>query len=201
MKHLFVASGIRYDLLEEQPDYFDRLLEHHVGGLLKVAPESTSANVTRIMRKPGAKAFASFLRSFYDRGRDLGRKQGIVPYFISAHPGCTLDDMIDVARFLKKHRLKVEQVQEFTPTPGSLATCIYHTGKDPFTGEKVHVPRSAKEKKLQKALLLYHLPENRKDVEEALRMCGQMEMKGELLGHSAAKRHTKRSRTSKKGKS
>ena len=187
VKHLFVASGIRYDLLEQQPRYFDQLLEKHVGGLLKVAPESTSDNVTRVMRKPGAKVFESFLRNYYDRSRDLGKKQGIVPYFISAHPGCTVNDMIDVALFLKQHRLKVEQVQEFTPTPGSLSTCIYHTGKDPFTGERVHVPRNAKEKRLQKSLLLWHLPESRKDILEALESCGRMELRGELLGDNGDK--------------
>ncbi len=181
VKHLFVASGIRYDLLEAQPAYFDRLLAHHVGGLLKVAPETTSAPVARVMRKPGAKAFEAFLRSFYDRSRELGKRQGIVPYFISGHPGCTLDDMIDVALFLKEHRLRVEQVQEFTPTPGSLATCIYHTGTDPFTGERVHVPRSAKERRLQKALLLWHLPESRADVLEALKATGRMDVGNVLL--------------------
>ncbi len=194
VKHLFVASGIRYDLLDAQPSYFDRLLEQHVGGLLKVAPESTSENVTKIMRKPGARAFESFLRSFYDRSRELGKKQGVVPYFISGHPGCTLSDMVDVALFLKKHRLRVEQVQEFTPTPGSLATCIYHTGKDPFSGAKVHIPRNSREKRLQKALLLYHLPESRKDILEALDITGRIDAKNLLLGnqHPAGKKTRKR---------
>ena len=146
------------------------------------------------MRKPGARVFESFLRSFYDRSHDLGKKQGIVPYFISGHPGCTLNDMIDVALFLKKHRLRVEQVQEFTPTPGSLSTCIYHTGSDPLTGKSVHVPRSTKERRLQKALLLYHLPENRKDVLEALESCGRMNVKDELLGGSSQRPKNKGSR-------
>ena len=182
VKHLYIASGIRYDLLEEQPGYFDRLLEQHVGGLLKVAPETTSDAVARIMRKPGAAAFESFLSSFYEHNRRTGKRQGVVPYFISGHPGCTLDNMIDVALFLKGHHLRVEQVQEFTPTPGSLSTCIYHTGRDPFTGETVHVPRAEKERRLHKALLLYHLPENRRDIEEALKICGREQVKGELLG-------------------
>lgn len=191
IKHLFVASGIRYDLLEAQPAYFDQLLEHHVGGLLKVAPESTSENVTRVMHKPGAKTFENFLRSFYDRSRDLGKKQGIVPYFISGHPGCTINDMIDVALFLKQHRLRVEQVQEFTPTPGSLSTCIYHTGIDPLTGKRIHVPRTAKERRLQKALLLGHLPENRKDILEALESCGRMNEKNKLLGEIGEKQKSR----------
>jgi len=198
VKHLFVASGIRYDLLEQQSDYFNQLLEHHVGGLLKVAPETTSDNVARVMRKPGARAFESFLRSFYDRSRDLKKKQGIVPYFISAHPGCTLDDMIDVALFLKKHRLRVEQVQEFTPTPGSLSTCIYYTGKDPFSGERIHVPRDAKEKRLQKSLLLWHLPENRKDILEALEICGRMELKEQFIANKGHKGRGKVSKSRKR---
>ncbi len=171
VKHVFVASGIRYDLLPFQQQYFDDLLQHHVGGLLKVAPESTSDRVTDVMRKPGAKLFTDFLEKFRQRSRQLGLRQAIVPYLISGHPGCELSDMIEVALYLKRHNLEVEQVQDFTPTPGSLSTCIYHTGKDPFTGERLHVPRTTKEKRLQKSLLLYHKPEFKKDVLEALRLC------------------------------
>jgi uncharacterized radical SAM protein YgiQ len=182
VKHLFVASGIRYDLLPHQPRYFSDLLRHHVGGLLKVAPESSSEKVTRVMRKPGPRLFGDFLQAFRERSREIGLRQAVVPYFISAHPGCTLGDMVETALFLKRNRLKVEQVQEFTPTPGSLATCIYHTGRDPFTGEAVHVPRTTRERRLQKALLLWHLPENRGDVLEALRLCGREDLQEELLG-------------------
>ena len=171
VKHLFVASGIRYDLLNRQPAFFADLVRHHVGGLLKVAPESSSPSVTRVMRKPGPETFQMFLRHFHRQNNKSGKKQTVIPYFISAHPGCTLNDMIDVALFLQENDLRVEQVQEFTPTPGSLATCIYHTGRDPLTGEEVHVPRNTKERRLQKALLLWHLPDNRKDVAEALRLC------------------------------
>jgi uncharacterized radical SAM protein YgiQ len=185
IKHLFIASGIRYDLLPDQQEYFKDLLQHHVGGLIKVAPEATSAAVTRIMRKPGPERFVAFLDEFRSKSRALGLRLGVVPYLISAHPGSTLDDMIDAALFLKRHRLKVEQVQEFTPTPGSLATCIYHTGRDPFSGEQVHVPRSAGEKKLQKALLLWHLPASRAAVSEALRITGRQQDRAELLGEEA----------------
>lgn len=181
VKHLFIASGIRYDLLTNQPAYFKDLLQHHVGGLIKVAPEATSARVTRTMRKPEPNQFVRFLAEFRRQSRELGLRLGVVPYLISAHPGSTLDDMIDAALFLKRQRLKVEQVQEFTPTPGSLATCIYHTGRDPFSGEPVHVPRSASEKRLQKALLLWHLPENRHAIVEALRITGRKDAESELL--------------------
>ena len=184
IKHLFVASGIRFDLLDKQPDYFADLLQHHVGGLLKVAPESTSPRVTKVMRKPGPEVFKAFLQNFRQQSSKHGKRQAIVPYFVSAHPGCTLDDMIDVALFLKENNLRIEQVQEFTPTPGSLATCIYHTGRDPYTGETVHVPRDPKERSLQKAMLLYHLPEQRQAILEALRRTGREADCAKLLGVS-----------------
>jgi len=130
------------------------------------------------MRKPGPQVFEQFLRHFREQSQKLGKRQTVVPYFISAHPGCTLDDMIDVALFLLDHNLRVEQVQEFTPTPGSLATCIYHTGRDPFTGEDVYVPRDANERRLQKALLLWHLPESRRDVISALKQRHREELIG-----------------------
>jgi uncharacterized radical SAM protein YgiQ len=186
VKHVFVASGVRYDLLPFQLQYFDALLRYHVGGLLKVAPESTVDRVTAVMRKPGARAFTEFLEQFRRRSAQLGLRQAIVPYLISGHPGCTLEDMVEVALYLKKHRLQVEQVQDFTPTPGSLATCIYHTGSDPFSDEPIHVPSSVKEKRLQKALLLYHKPESRKDLLEALQLCGREAALTQLVGEVPA---------------
>lgn len=189
VKHLFVASGIRFDLLNRQPDYFSELVKHHVGGLLKVAPESTSPKVTKIMHKPGPREFEQFLQKFRQQSLSLGKKQTVIPYFISSHPGCTLNDMIDVALFLKQHNLRVEQVQEFTPTPGSLATCIYHTGRDPFSGEVIHVPLNANERRQQKALLLWHLPESRKDVLAALRLCHREDLITTLLGHHGQGAH------------
>jgi len=182
VKHLFVASGIRFDLLNRQPNYFTDLLKYHVGGLLKVAPESSSPKVTKVMRKPGPLVFKQFLQHFREQSLRLRKKQAVVPYFISAHPGSTLKDMIDVAIFLQENNLRVEQVQEFTPTPGSLATCIYHTGRDPFTGETVHVPRQPDERRLQKALLLWHLPESRGDLITALKQCHREDLIGRLTG-------------------
>ncbi|MEA3362415.1 MAG: YgiQ family radical SAM protein [Thermodesulfobacteriota bacterium] len=181
VKHTFIASGIRYDLLPRQQQYFSDLLQYHVSGLLKVAPESTSDRVTRVMRKPGAAVFTRFLEQFRQRSQELGLRQAVVPYLISSHPGCTLEDTIEVALYLKRHRLKVEQVQDFTPTPGSLSTCIYHTGKDPFSGKAVHVPRTVKERRLQKALLLYHQPEARLEVLKALQICRQESVAKELF--------------------
>ncbi len=181
VKHVFVASGIRYDLLPLQPDYYDALLEHHISGLLKVAPETFSDPVSRVMHKPGAAVFTAFLDDYRRRCREQGRFPGIVPYLISGHPGCSLNDMIEVALYLKNHQLKVEQVQDFTPTPGTLSTCIYYTGSDPFSGTPIQVVRTVKEKRLQKALLLYHRPESHRDVEEALRLCRRTDLLPLLL--------------------
>ncbi len=186
VRHAYVASGLRYDLLEHQGDYFEALVSHHVGGLLKVAPETTAPAVAEVMRKPGPAVFERFLRRFWESCREKGLKRAVVPYFIASHPGCTLSDMVDVALFLKRHRMRVEQVQEFTPTPGTLSTCLYYTGIDPFSGKAVHVPRSAAERRLQKALLLFHLPSSRRDVREALRLCGREEEGRALLPGSGA---------------
>lgn len=174
IRHTAVASGIRYDLLPRQPRYFRELLAHQVGGLLKVAPEHLCDKVTRIMRKPGSAVFSAFLEQFRRESAALGKRQAVVPYFIAGHPGCTLSDMVDLALELKRLHITVEQVQEFTPTPGSLATCIYYTGSDPYSGETVYVPRSDREKRQQKALLLAHLPEERERIREALTLCGRL---------------------------
>ena len=181
IKHSFIASGIRYDLLPVQHDYFTALLQYHIGGLLKVAPESTSDSVTKVMGKPDAHVFTKFLEQFRLRSHNLGLRQSIVPYLISGHPGSTLNAMIDVAIYLKQHHLKVEQVQDFTATPGSLSTCIYYTGKNPLTNETIHIPRTVKERRLQKSLLLFHKPEAKKDILEALKICKRQNIANELF--------------------
>jgi len=182
VKHVAVSSGVRYDLMERQTAYFQELVGHHVSGLLKVAPEHFVEHVTDLMRKPGRKAFETFLRRFRDESERIGKRQQIVPYLISGHPGCTLTDMLELTLALKALGFKVEQVQDFTPTPGSLATCMFHTGIDPDSGKAVYVPRSDREKGLQKALLLWHLPAERNKVLEALRELGREDMAAVLLG-------------------
>jgi uncharacterized radical SAM protein YgiQ len=184
VKHIAISSGVRYDLLEVQPRYLRELVEHHVGGLLKVAPEHLTDRVTAVMRKPGRASFERFRDAFLAESRKLGKKQHIVPYFISGHPGCTLSDMVDLALLLKHWGMQVEQVQDFTPTPGTLATCIYHTGIDPFTGEPVYVAKTDREKGLQKSLLLYHVPDERKNCLLALKECGREAVAAELFGAS-----------------
>jgi len=182
VKHVAVSSGVRYDLMERQAAYFQELVGHHVSGLLKVAPEHFVEHVTALMHKPGRKAFESFLRRFRDESDRIGKHQKIVPYLISGHPGCTLADMLELALALKSLGFKVEQVQDFTPTPGSLSTCMYHTGTDPDSGKAVYVARSDREKGLQKALLLWHQPAERNKVLEALRELGREDLASELLG-------------------
>jgi uncharacterized radical SAM protein YgiQ len=182
VKHVAVSSGVRYDLLERQPRYLRELVGHHVSGLLKVAPEHLTDRVTDVMRKPGRASFEHFRDSFLKESARIGKKQHIVPYFISGHPGCTLSDMVDLALMLKRWGMQVEQVQDFTPTPGTLATCIYHTGVDPFTGAAVYVAKSDREKGLQKSLLLYHVPAERKNCLLALKECGREVAAAELFG-------------------
>ncbi|HEX9137873.1 MAG TPA: DUF3362 domain-containing protein, partial [Nitrospirota bacterium] len=181
VKNVAVSSGVRYDLLERQPAYLRELVGHHVGGLLKVAPEHLVDRVTAAMRKPGRKSFDRFVALFREESCRRGKKQYIVPYLMSGHPGCTLDDMVDLALALKRQGLRVEQVQDFTPTPGTLSTCMYHTGIDPSTGCEIYVPRSDREKILQKALLLAHLPAERKNIMAALKACGREAAATELF--------------------
>lgn len=184
IKHVAVSSGVRHDLLARQPAYFRELLARHVGGLLKVAPEHVVDHVLNLMRKPGKKAFERFLEQFRSECSRLGKRYGVVPYLISGHPGSTLSDMVDMALFMRKQGLKVEQVQDYTPTPGTLSTCMYYTGLDPFTGRDVYVPRSDREKRLQKSLLLHHLPAERRNVLQALAACGRKEAAAILLAGS-----------------
>jgi uncharacterized radical SAM protein YgiQ len=188
VKHVAVASGVRFDLFSCQPEYVRELLTHHVGGLLKVAPEHLVDAVTKRMRKPGREVFERFLEHFRAETARLGKRHALVPYLMSGHPGCSLNDMVDAALSLKRMGLKVEQVQDFTPTPGSLSTCIYHTGLDPYTGERVYVAKTDREKSMQKSLLLFHLPEERAVVLKALEASGRLADAQELLPHCNRKK-------------
>ncbi|MBC8019167.1 MAG: YgiQ family radical SAM protein [Verrucomicrobia bacterium] len=196
VKHVAVSSGVRYDLMERQTAYFQELVGHHVSGLLKVAPEHFVEHVTALMRKPGRKAFESFLCRFRDESARIGKQQQIVPYLISGHPGCTLSDMLDLVLALKTLGFRVEQVQDFTPTPGSLSTCMFHTGIDPDSGKEVYVPRSDREKGLQKALLLWHQPAERNKVLEALHELGREDLVSVLLGGAGRVRNEKKATAS-----
>ena len=157
---VFVASGIRMDLAQQSPEYMAELVKHHVGGHLKVAPEHTDSNVLRLMKKPDSNDFEGFAQAFQKASNAAGKKQYVVPYFIASHPGSDLNAMIDLAVFLKRNGYKPDQVQDFIPAPFDIATCMYYTGLDPFTGEEVYVAKHLRDRKLQRALLQFFKPEN-----------------------------------------
>ncbi|MFP4382772.1 MAG: YgiQ family radical SAM protein [Spirochaetia bacterium] len=180
IKNVFIRSGIRYDYLEADPSrtFLRELCAHHVSGQLKVAPEHVSPEVLERMGKPSIGVYDAFRKHFSEENRRLGKKQYILPYFISAHPGSDLKAAVELAVYLKKTRFIPQQVQDFYPTPGTLSTCMYYTGIDPRNGEKVYVPRSERERGLQRALLQFNDPRNRKKVREALRKAGRTDLIG-----------------------
>lgn len=180
VKKVFVRSGIRFDYLMADKDdsFFRELCEHHVSGQLKVAPEHISDRVLEKMGKPGFSVYNRFYNKFYDINKKLGKKQFIVPYFMSSHPGSTLHDAIELALYFKKLNLSPEQVQDFYPTPGTISTCMFYTGLDPITMEEVYVPKSYEEKQMQRALLQYGRPENYNIVRKALIKAGREDLIG-----------------------
>ncbi|MBN2022088.1 MAG: YgiQ family radical SAM protein [Pirellulales bacterium] len=178
VRRVFIASGVRTDLAVRSPAYVEQLVRHHVGGHLKVAPEHVDPDVLRRMKKPPIESFEAFCRRFAETSRRAGKRQYLVPYLMAGHPGTTLASMVRVAEFLKRRGWRVEQVQEFLPGPFDLATCMYHTGIDPMTGEQVYVPRGQRERRLQKALLLFDRPENHALVREALVAAGRTDLIG-----------------------
>ncbi len=166
VRHVYVSSGIRYDLIPSGT-VLQQLCDQHVSGHLKVAPEHIAEEVLVLMKKPLAAAFLSFLIEFEKIQHGRKRRQYIVPYLMSGHPGCTIEDMITLVEFLRSNRITVEQVQDFTPTPMTASTCMYHTGIDPFSLKKVHVPKG-REKKIQRAFLGYRDPVNAELIREGL---------------------------------
>lgn len=176
VKKVLVASGVRYDLAYDDAQngeaYVRELVMNHVGGHLKIAPEHISKDVVRVMKKPGKELFVRFMDQFRKYSDEAGKEQYLIPYFISSHPGCELKDMVELNEFLEENRWRPQQVQDFTPTPMTLATDMYYSGFHPNTGEPVYAPRTLREKKLQKALLQAHDPENRELVREARKLAG-----------------------------
>lgn len=170
VKRVFIRSGIRYDyLIEDENDEFMReLIEYHVSGQLKVAPEHCSAAVLDMMGKPPIEAYRKFQDKFYKMTGQIGKEQYLVPYLMSSHPGSTLKEAVELAQFLKSLKMRPEQVQDFYPTPGTISTCMFYTELDPYTMKKVYVPKTAEEKGMQRALLQYFKPENRRRCIEAL---------------------------------
>lgn len=190
VKKVFIRSGIRFDYLMMDKDrtFFYELVENHISGQLKVAPEHVSDSVLRLMRKSTHKVYEEFSDEYERINKELGKKQYLVPYYIAGHPGAGLNEAIDVALYLKKTGFVPDQVQDFYPTPGSLATCMYWTGLNPNAEtsdghlESVYVARGGHERRLQRALLQFNHPENRNLVIEALRTAGRMDLVKVLLG-------------------
>ncbi len=185
VKKILISSGLRYDLAVRSPEYVKELVTHHVGGLLKIAPEHTETNTLSKMMKPGIGAYDEFKAMFHKYSKEAGKEQYLIPYFIAAHPGTTDDDMVNLALWLKKNDFKLDQVQTFMPTPMALATTMYHTRKNPLKkitadSEVVETARSGKIRKFHKALLRYHAPENYEVVKEGLLRMGR----GDLIGSS-----------------
>ena len=180
VKKVFVRSGIRYDyLLQDKNDrFFRQLVERHISGQLKVAPEHCSNAVLNQMGKPNFEAYLKFQKQFYQITEKAGKKQYLIPYLMSSHPGSTLEDAIALAKFLRKENLHPEQVQDFYPTPGTVSTCMYYTGLNPYTMKPVFVPKTKEEKAMQRALLQYYRPENRELVRKALKLAGRTDLIG-----------------------
>jgi uncharacterized radical SAM protein YgiQ len=178
VKHLFVGSGVRYDLAQADRANGDRyvrtLVQNHVSGQLKVAPEHVCEPVLRLMKKPGVESFERFRRDFARHSKAVGKEQYLVPYFISSHPGSSLEEAVELMEYLQRNRWKPQQVQDFMPTPMTLASDMYWSGLHPMTGEPVHVSRDMEEKRMQKALLRWGDPANRSLVEKALRRTGRL---------------------------
>ena len=170
VKKVFVRSGLRYDyvLADNNKDFVRELCEFHVSGQLKVAPEHVSKRVTNMMGKAGKEEFLTFKSWFEEANKKLGKKQYLVPYFMSSHPGCALEDAIELAEFLRDHHMYPEQVQDFIPTPGSLSTCMYYTGINPLDGKPVYVAKKGRDKAKQRALMQFKNIENYDLVKEAL---------------------------------
>lgn len=178
IKKVFVASGIRMDLARRSTEYMDELARHHVGGHLKVAPEHVDANVLSLMKKPGPDDFLEFAKEFKKSSVFAGKKQYLVPYFIASHPGSGLNEMIELALFLKRNGYRPDQVQDFIPSPFDIAACMFHTGIDPFTRKPVQVATGMRDRKMQRALMQFFKPENWFLVREALLQAGRQDLIG-----------------------
>ncbi|NRY63349.1 YgiQ family radical SAM protein [Clostridium beijerinckii] len=180
VKKAFVRSGLRYDYIMADKDdtFFKELVEHHVSGKLKVAPEHISKDVLKYMGKPAGETYDKFVNKFEKITKKLGKKQYIIPYLMSSHPGSTLECAIELAEYLRNINYQPEQVQDFYPTPGTLATTMYYTGLDPMTMKEVYVPKTKHEKAMQRALLQYKNPKYYTLVYEALTQAGRTDLIG-----------------------
>lgn len=180
IKKVFIRSGIRYDYLlsDEKLEFLDELCRYHISGQLKIAPEHIAPSVLRYMKKPGKNVYLRFMRLFDKKNKEIGLPQYLVPYFISSHPGCSLENAVELAEFLRDIKHHPQQVQDFIPTPGSASTAMYYSGVDPDTGRKVFTAHNPHEKAMQRALMQYKNPRNKTLVLEALRLSNRTDLIG-----------------------
>ena len=183
IKKILVGSGLRYDLAVTSPEYVKELVQHHVGGYLKIAPEHSEENVLSKMMKPGMGSYDKFKEMFERFSKEAGKKQYLIPYFIAAHPGTTDEDMLNLALWLKHNDFRLDQVQTFTPTPMAMATAMYHSGKNPLRkvtddSEEVPIPRAGGVRRLHKAFIRFHDPNNWPMLREALKNMGRADLIG-----------------------
>ncbi len=183
IKKIVIASGLRYDLAIQDPEYVKELVTHHVGGYLKIAPEHTEEGPLSKMMKPGIGSFDTFKMLFEKYSKAAGKKQYLIPYFIAAHPGCEDDDMINLAFWLKKHDYRLDQVQTFYPSPMALATAMYHSGRDPlkkitYKSGRVNTPKSLEQRRFQKAVLRFHDEKNWPMLRAQFRQMGRADLIG-----------------------
>ena len=183
IKKILIASGLRYDIAVETPEYVKELVTHHVGGYLKIAPEHTEEGPLDQMMKPGIGTYDRFKNLFDKYSKAAGKKQYLIPYFIAAHPGTTDNDMVNLALWLKRNKFRADQVQTFYPSPMALATAMYHSEKNPLKKvdrDSKHVPavRSIKQRRLHKAFLRYHDSDNWPALRDALKKIGRRDLIG-----------------------
>ncbi|MEI6157827.1 MAG: YgiQ family radical SAM protein, partial [Atribacterota bacterium] len=180
VKKVFVRSGIRYDYLlyDNNEEFFEEFCRYHISGQLKVAPEHVSEKVLKMMGKPPRELYDRFVKKYFEMNQHLGLKQYLVPYLISSHPGSDLSAAIQLAEYVRDMDFNPEQVQDFYPTPGTFSTCMYYTGLDPRTMEKVYIPGTPHEKAMQRALIQYRDPQNYDLVHEALIQAGRRDLIG-----------------------
>jgi uncharacterized radical SAM protein YgiQ len=188
VKKILIGSGLRYDLAVKSPEYVKELVQHHVGGYLKIAPEHSEEGPLSKMMKPGMGAYEKFKQMFERFSKEAGKEQYLIPYFIAAHPGTTDEDMLNLAVWLKRNNFRLDQVQTFTPTPMAMATAMYHSGKNPLrkvtkTSENVPVPKAGGKRKLHKAFLRYHDPVNWPLLRETLKAMGRTDLIGSGKKH------------------
>ena len=188
VKKVLIASGLRYDLAVESPEYVRELVTHHVGGYLKIAPEHTESGPLSKMMKPGIGSYDRFATMFERFSKDAGKKQYLIPYFIAAHPGTTDEDMVSLALWLKQHRFRADQVQTFYPSPMATATAMYHTGRNPLKpvrrdSETLSTVRKLSQRRLHKAFLRYHDPENWPLLRKTLKQMGRRDLIGNGVMH------------------